>query len=249
MIFGKFIGAKYEIRDGNLVRFMETKELAVPVIDPESMTDDMVKKAVDNFFENGDIGESMMGIISVMPSKKSPVDQIQDKIDNLFAGGNLWRKQIEQNKEKSVAHGWDYGLGVPMNIKPKFENVCEGLVNDDELEDFEEETEGALRDIESKFMDMYEAVLVSYQNYKGATAGLKNKDGKETEEDRVLSNFEAFSEDYLDHLKEVVEFISESVKETGCVVCRAIVHDAIAHRARELELAGRLIRKVSAQLT
>jgi len=242
---GQFFKSSYKIDDGGIVKFMTTESMDVPVVNPDNLAEEAAKKAVDNFFTSGSLGENLLGIMSVVSTKRTPLSETQERLDKLFEGGTLWRKHINKNRDKAVIHGWDYDLGVPMDIHPRFENVCEGLVSEDDLKDFEEETTSALMDLENNLVDIYENALVSYQNYKGIVAGMKID--SDNEESLVLSGFEAFAEDYLDHMKEITKFVSEETKKEGCVTCMAFVHDEIARRSRELELAGRLIRKVSAQ--
>ena len=77
---------------------------------------------------------------------------------------------------------------------------------------------------------------------------IKTNDVVDEDAAQHLSQFEEFYSDYISYLEEVSGRVSRAIGEArngGCVLCAAIVHDEVAGRYKDMNLAARFVRKVS----
>jgi hypothetical protein len=230
---GEFFSARYKNRDGVVV-FKGIESLDVSVISE----DDVVRGGVDSFLDGSSLSDSLRSLINLRnEDADSLVDRTRHALDKLFAGGKVWRKYIEENKELIGSFSWDASYGsLKVNMRPMF-----GL---DEGGDREDVTE-ALVALEGRLATVLVETNNAFQKY------VEVSNVRDEGSDEVMSRFESFAGDYIDYLGDVNGFLSRAVVEShdGCVTCSSIVYDEIFKRFRELDLGGRFVRKVSAQFT
>jgi len=227
---------------GGYVELGEKKELDIPVV----TTDSLAKKAVDSFFGGDSLSEGIKGlVVTSLIQRQAPLEELRTKLNSLFSSGMLWRGFVRDNPTKMAQFAFDPAYGSPkIESKVKFEDLYDGLTEDDELEGHRGEVTEALSDIAERLDRLVTSVKQAFKKYKSNLVSDKDK-----EESAVLGHFESFSDDYIKDLERVSDFVSESVhkSETDCVACLAFVHDEVSKRVIELELGERLIRKVSAR--
>jgi len=238
---GKVFAVDYVVGHGH-VKFGNKKELSVPTINQ----DNIAKKAVDSFFDGNSLAEGLKGLASSSFVKQpTPLEEVSTKLDILFSGGMLWRGFVKDNPSQMAQFAFDPKFGTPkIEVEAKFDQLYDGMTEDEELEANREEVVASLTKVSERLNKLFAKVRESYKAYKNNLPSDKTED-----ESAVLKHFESFSEDYIEDLERVFEFVSESVQdsESNCVACLAFVHDEVAKRVTELELGERLIRKVSTE--
>jgi len=232
---GQFFSANYTNRDG-VIRFGKVDELDVNAVTEESI----VASAVDNFFEGESLAEGLKGLMDLRQGiDESPIAKTRESLSRLFGGGRLWRRYVDEHSERVSNFAWDADYGsLKIDVRPIFSDRGSDVIED------EQEVMSALINLERRLVESLNKTTEIYKAYQEET-----KDLRSDEADQVLSRFESFASDYIDHLTEVSNFASNAVRRgrDGNVSCAAITHDEIAARFKELELGGRFVRKVSSQ--
>lgn len=238
---GEFFKIGFKNKNG-IVQLGEASHLDVKVISEDEVT----AKAVDDYFNGKSLADSLRSIVNLQEriENGSPFERAKTSLAVLFSGGQIWRKYLSENMERIGLFAWDAELGnLKLDVQPMFGNILEG---ESESGDVAEVT-NSLMVLENKLFECLNKVRKSFKKYQSRTVGARDENSDET-----MVRFESFSGDYLDHLSEIAEFVSGSIKELNdgsCVVCAALVHDEVAKRYKDLELGGRFIRKVSNQFT
>ena len=242
---GIFYSVGYNIDNSERVNFDDIDEMSVPLITEK----DVRRNAVNSFFESDDsLKEAVAGMMRDLFVKgsapKTSLEKITESMSLLFESGNMWRRYVDDNRPVLAQIAFDPSLGSPrIETKPCFENILDGSMEGD-MEGVREEVGSALSKLEGRLTRLYENTADSIENYEKVASGERDQ-----EADQLLGRFEEFSSDYLDYLGKVGGFVSESISKnsSGCVACGALVHDEVAKRVVDLELGGRLIRKISAE--
>jgi hypothetical protein len=232
---GQFFESQYKIADGNVVSFSDVQELNI-----RSSAQEMTSRAVQGFYEGQSLG--LLGLTNVLGySGSDPVQEAQANYDRLFSGGGLWRKHLADNKEVISRYGWDADYGtLEAFIEPLFGDVYREGSNADS-EEYRESVNQNLSSLEMRLAKMLNLAKQAFERYRK-----KIDIAHDEESDGVLSQFEAFAEDYMAHLAEVGAAISEAVANgrEGCVACSALAYDEVAKRMKNLELGRRFICKI-----
>lgn len=237
---GQFFKVDFKNNDG-VVELGRVSPVDVSVLSE----DEVVSRGIDSFFEGGSMADSLRGMVSV-PRRlsESPLAKMESRLAVLFAGGQIWRTYIGENRERIGSFAWDAGYGtLKIDVRPVFKD----LLGEDEPS---EDARGAVRDelgnLERRLNRQLAEVKADFERYQERTADLHDEESDET-----MARFESFAADYIDHLTEIAGFVSSVVRESkdGCIACAAFVHDEVAKRFKELDLGGRFVRKVSAQLS
>jgi len=238
---GQFFKVAFENKDGVVV-LGESKTIDVSVLSE----DELASMAVDKYFDGGSLAESLREIVKLRrnPIAESPLEKVEQSLLKLFSGGQIWRKHISEKREQVGRFAWDANFGkLEIDIRPVFGE----LIDEDELdEDSREQVVESLLALEGRLHSRLTSVQEAYEKYQRETS-----DMRDDEADSLLSQFESFAMNYIDHLAEISSFVSRSVQESneGCIICAAFVHDEVAKRFKELELGGRFVRKISSQFT
>jgi len=245
---GIFYSVGYSIDNTERVSFDDIEEMNVPLITEK----DVRKKALGSFFDgSGDelkeaVGGMMLDLFAKDKTPKTPLEKVTEQMVHLFDEGSAWRSYVEDNREVLTRIAFDTSLGSPrIDTKPCFEEILDGSMEGD-LEGFREDVSIALSKLEGRVVRLYESTVDCINEYKEVASGESDQEAAQ-----LLGRFDDFCSDYLEHLGKVGGFVSESISKnrSGCVMCGALVHDEIAKRVVDLELGGRLIRKVSTDFT
>lgn len=239
---GDFFSAKYVFGKDGVVRFMQSESLSVPTLDRDDISGDVVS----DYLRDGSLTEGLREVVMAsLRSNKSPFERTKEATGVLFSGGSMWRKQIDENREKYTKMCFDGSIGsTKLDTKPVFENLYNGEVSEDDLGEHRGDVMKALAQVEGRLTRLSVQTEDEFEKYQQKAGG--NRDG---DADQILARFEGFARDYLDHLSSVGGFVSESIRnsKTGCVACAAYVHDEVARRIQDLELGGRLIQRLAAE--
>jgi hypothetical protein len=239
---GEFISTKYVLGKNGALLLSQQETLSVPI----SEESDMAGDALSTFYKDGSLVEGLREVVMAsMYSNKTPFERTKEAIGVLFSGGSLWRKQVSENKEKYTKMVFDGSMGSSqIDSKPVFEKLYNGEVSEEELPEHRKEVLTALAQIEGRLSRLNIQTEEAFEKCQQKMSGHRDGDA-----DQILSRFEGFARDYLDHLSEVGGFVSESIRngKTGCVACAAMVHDEVAKRAIDLELGGRLIQRLATE--
>jgi len=203
---------------------------------------DVVTKGVEGFFQGGSLSEGLRGVINLRKShKESLLEKTQQALSVLLSGGKVWRDRLAQNKENISSFAWDAEFGDLKIDMPVFGEMLEA---DDVGDDILKQVIEGLMVLEQRLFRRLNQVKIAYEDYQQQTL-----DMRDDERDEVMSQFESFTSDYIDHLSEIANFVSEAVLEShgNCVDCSVLVHDEVAKVYKELELGGRFVRKIAAQ--
>jgi hypothetical protein len=238
---GGFFSVKYANKDG-VVLLKESKALDVGTVSEN----EIASSGIDQFFDGKSLAESLRDLVNIreIEASDSAVSRVRDALSKLFAGGQIWRKHVEEHKQRIGAFAWDADYGsVKIDVRPVFGDIADGSETEF-TEDLRGEILTELLSLERRLYESLARTKDAFEAYYGQTSGMHDEETGET-----LVRFEGFASDYIDHLTEVTDFVSSSVcrGEGGEIVCAAIVYDEVALRFKELELGGRFIRKVSAQ--
>lgn len=239
--FGEFYSAQYNMYEDNAVRFSNAEKMDVPL----QTTKGLQESAIEDFFEGGSLVTSMVSLLGVPRNEEqAPIQIVQNELETLFDGGGVWRMYVAENREKFSRLAFDPKYGSPMiDVEPKFQDIYEG--SEEAMEERRGEVLTALNKLEGRLSRLFTVTSESFTKFKKATDG-----NRDQEADQLLSQYESFSDDYLEHLGRVGGYVSESIGKgkSGCVACSALVYDHVVQKATELELGGRLIQKVSTEL-
>jgi hypothetical protein len=236
---GTFYSAGYKIRDG-AVKFSAPTVMDVDVLSEENLP----AKAVDDFFESGSVSSKLRGLVQMhKPVEPGLLGEAQSELDVLFSGGKLWKRIMEEHKDKISGYGWDVKYGkLDVGVHPAFLEVLTG--DDSEIsEDIADEIQMGLTDLEVRLLDQLNSVTEAVEIYQVKTSGMTGD-----EAGQVLSQFEGFASDYIEYLEAVSGRVSRAISEMndgGCALCAALVHDEVAQRYKDMDLAGRFVRKIS----
>jgi hypothetical protein len=237
---GQFFKVGFKNNDG-VIELGEASPVDVNVLSE----DEVVSKGVDSFFEGGSMADSLRGMVrSTKTVSESPLAKMESRLAVLFAGGQIWRTYIGENRERIGAFAWDAGYGsLKIDVRPVFNAMLE---DGDPDEDMREPVREELMNLERRLHRHLSEVKADFERYQENTADMRDDEADET-----MARFEAFAADYIDHLTEIADFMSSAVRESneGCIACAAFVHDEVAKRFKELDLGGRFVRKVSAQFS
>ncbi len=238
---GVFYSVGYMINNENHVRLKRPEPMDVSMMAPEEVS----RTVVDDFFDGKSLRESVGRMVKqAIRKKKTEFEIVQENLSELL-GASVWTEYLDENRSRMTAVAFDASLGSPIiESKPKFMQVYEG--QDEGTEGQRDEIIMALSKLESRLSRLYVVVAEGFDEYETIAGG-----DRDQEADQLLGQFEAFAEDYLMHLGKVGGFISESIgrRAPSCAACAALVYDRIAERVVDLELGGRLIRKISAEFT
>jgi hypothetical protein len=239
----KFLSAKYSIGDGFVINFGEPKMLDVKLVSEE----DIVSNSVQSFLDGKSLHEGLKGLVGLVGSDPgSAFSEMLNRLKMLFSKGGLWRNSLKGREEEVGGFAWDADYG-DLNIfsDPIFEHLYEGDTDVD-LEEYRDDVRDRLINLESRIVKILGLATGAFEEFRHKASAVRDY-----ESDSVLSQFDAFSEDYLSHLSDVGTVVSEAVRDSGdgCVQCSALVHDEVVKRMKELELGGRFIRKTSALFT
>ena len=236
---GKFFRAAFSNNDG-IVSFGSIIPIDVTVLSENSV----VSQGVDTFLEGGSLADGLRGAVSISAGHdKSLMQQTHDELNRLFSGGQIWRSYVSEHKDRVQSFSWDADYGaLDLGIEPMYAGLLEG---DDADNEDRKSVIASLLHLERRLSECLSGVESAYGKYQESTTGTRDD-----ETDEILSKFESFAFDYIEHLVCVSKFVSGAITEgkEGCILCTALVHDEIANRFQELELGGRFVRKVSAQL-
>jgi len=239
---GDFVSIKYVLGKDGVVRFMQSESLSVPMIDGDDISGDVVS----GYLRDGSLTEGLREVVMAsLRSNKSPFERTKEATGVLFSGGSLWRKQVNENREKYAKMVFDGSMGsTKLDTRPMFGSVYSENTTEEELEGHRGDVMKALAQIEGRLTRLSVQTEEEFEKYQQKAGG--NRDG---DADQILSRFEGFARDYLDHLSTVGGFVSENIRggKSGCVACAAYVHDEVARRMQDLELGGRLIQRLAAE--
>lgn len=237
---GKFFDTVYDVKDG-LVKFGSVKLLSMEEIPASEAVSGLVEDVMDAMGDEKVLKESISGLVS-MASGRSKVEETKSELKRLFSGGGVWRKMLEDNRDVYTKYGWDYRFGKPIMLKPRFEDIYE--IDEVGLEEHRNRVMAGLKKVETHLGDFLDRASRNSRSVSRKTVGIRNE-----EDDKILSQIDSFSSDYVKHLAEIKQYVNSAARkaESGCVLCAAIIHDEIAKRFNNLELGERVIRKVSAQ--
>ena len=236
---GIFHSANYVIDDG-IVRLGKPKRISVETLSE----DDVVSRGVDAFTEGTMLADSMRGLMSLHPAlTSSPLEQVRESLGQLFSRGRIWKKVIHEHKLQIGEYAWDADYGnLELTIRPLFGELFEE--DDDEIDDgVRDVVVENLISLEGRLGEMLSRVHESHDSLTSSNTEMRDED-----DDAILSQFDSYATDYMEHLGEVVESVSAAirmVRDGGCVLCGAKVHDEIALRYRDFDLGGRFVRKVA----
>lgn len=240
---GIFYSVGYGIDNRNRVSYDEIEELHVPVMTEEDMT----TRSIDHFSEDSSLKDLMSNMIfrkfSERKAEKSPMEITVESLDMISSVGAPWIGYIEENRIALSKEAFDPKYGSPkIEVSSKFNSLIE---SDEELDnDDVESVMIALSKLEGRISRMHEIVSESVDKYSEAVAS-----GSDQEADQLLERFDDFCSNFIEYVEMVGGFVSESISRigSGYAKCGALAHDAIADRIVDMELASRLIRKVSAE--
>lgn len=234
---GIFFSAKYGVKDEKIL-LSNVQQIEINVM----TEDELVNNGIDKFYDSSSLLQNLRMLVDMRLDES--VDRARGDLNVLFSHGEIWRKYVRENEDQIGAYAWDAGLGsLDLGVSQKFEDICGGEVADDDLESRREEVLDSLVGLESRLHRRYLKAKEAFEEFHRST------DMRDPEADEVLSRFEAFAENYLDHLLEMSNYASKAVVEgrDGCVVCSAMIHDSFAKHFRDIELGGRFVQKVSSE--
>ena len=233
---GVFSSVGYGIGDDGTVSLFKPKTMKVKLMSEG----DVVSSGVNGFYNGDGIGEAMLGLMRMGNSDGGALEKLKSRLDRLFSGGQIWKKEVEKNREALGEYAWDARYGKITGFHPKFG----GLEESDDLSEVAGEVISELVRIEKKLGEMSSAVQEAYVFQRDRTSV-----GRDVNVENEVACYESFASDYIKYLDEVLGFVSQSIKEAnggGCVLCAAMVHDEISACFSDLDLVGRLVRKVAA---
>lgn len=240
---GEFFDSRYKIGANNSVRFSRTEKVDVPLMEDG----DLSGEALQSFFSGKSMVESMRHMLrSSFTRERTPLEMMEEGIKVLFSKGDFWRTYVRENREAVTKVAFHPSLGSPsIETKPKFGNLYREGVDDATLESCRSDVLAALAKVENRLSRLHAKTTDVYEEYQRIASGMRNEEAAQ-----VLGRYEAFTEDYLEHLAKVGGFVSESIRagREGCVACSALVHDEVAAQITEIELGGRLAQRVAAEL-
>jgi len=238
---GAFYSVNYVLNDG-IVKFRNPRKVDISVLSE----DDIVARGVDSFSDEGTLAESLRGMMSLRNMGiTSPLGQVSQDLGRLFSGGRIWKKVIHEHRQRIGQFAWDADYGkLEVSIRPMFTSFLEsGDLDEEDADNIRGNILESLSKLEGKIGELLSRVQDSYESLVAGNVQMRSD-----EDDSVRSQFESFASDYIDHMGDVMEAVSGAISEmrdTGCVLCGAKVHDEVARRYRDFDLGGRFVRKVS----
>ena len=239
---GDFFTVRYDFNHGD-VKLGEPTPLDIDVV----VESDIATKGVTEFFENGSIAEGLRGCLDMATTTLnqealSPMVKAERRLSFLFSENHEWVKILRSKADQlsSMLEGEDYG-GVELDIHPVFEGMTEEL-----NEDWRDIVTEELVNVERRCRELLTKLDNLFEDYKEVSPGVMLKDEMAM---RVLM-FEGFTFDYLDNMWGIVNYISETIKESkqGCVACAAMIHDEIAKKSKEIGLGAKFVHAVLSQI-
>lgn len=235
---GQFFSASYVIEDG-VVSLGKVTSMNVGVMNE----DEIVKKGVDDFFESGSLASGLRSIAGMdgdQTNSMSPMERATKDMERLFKEQRHWQQVIADNRDKVLSEMEDSDELSIENIAPVFEEEYKEL-----SEEWREIVTAELVDMDEAIHSELASIEKEYETYQaGNETSLRGE-----REDEMLSLFEAFASDFIEHFSEVARYVSGAVVESrkSCVTCAAMVHDEIATKLGEMAIAGRFVRQMLSQ--
>lgn len=233
---GQFFNVKYRFEDSEIV-FFDASSLKVDVMSEEDVT----SRAVDDFY-SGDLGKALRGLVEMRSGiDLPPVVMMERRLGSLFGAQRHWQRYLSSHRERFASY---VGEGAE-RMDSEFAALHNGTLREEDLEQHRREVMESLLGMEKKFSALLGSTEEAIKQFHRSSDAISRGDDVET-----MAQYEAFSSDYLDHLSDVCDLISETVaKDNGCVACAALVHDQLAQRFEDFWISGQFVRKVAEAYT
>jgi hypothetical protein len=234
---GKFYEAKFENRNGK-IKFSEIKNINVPIYDSEEVVDKLIEGVIDGLF-NKDM-QSVRPLLNDLVGKVaiSPSVTLESAIDfsEKLMRESPWMKYFLTHRDKiaGIVHE-DSEF-----YEPKYGRLISGEVREDDLEVYSAAVGDDLKNLLVVLNDVAIKAKDALEKINDRQPQLMRVD-----DDISMGNLKKFAEDFNEEVWNALSVGKQVNSSSDCVLCKAVVHDALAVRLNDYSTVGRMLEKVT----
>ena len=246
---GEYFSARFEDIEGR-IKLELPERLDVPVLD-KSNTKELTRQyslgAVDAILA-GNQAESRERLAALVKLQESAEEKVESLTSAVFNHVNdrsrFWRDVYAGQKEAIEEQMRGFVDTLAENkIDPKYYPLYDGTIPEEKFESYRDAISMDLAIVSERLEKIHSGAESAYIPYAEAVANIV----RTPDEDDVLKQFDAFSEDYFHDLHALREYVAFGLKNEECVMCLGQIHDAIAESLTDYEVAGSFVKMMASQ--
>lgn len=246
---GRYFRCRYEDKDGQIT-FGLSESLDVPIIDTSNSKEFIHRyamSAVDAILSGNkeESRERLLGLIGMEESAAAfeSVD-LADLVRGLLKANRPWRQAFSEKRVAIREHLKDIISSIDnKQMETKYVGLYDGSIPEEKFGNYASIVAGDL----SVLADRYESVQTRAESafYPFTEAVAESQDGRSQEDEEVLQQFAAFSEDFIEDIHELREHLAFAQESEPCVMCLGQIYDAMAEALTDYDIAGSFVERMA----
>ena len=246
---GRYFRAPYEDVGGD-IKILLPEQIDVPLVD-EGNAIDFIKQyaisTVDAILSDNkeETRERILSLLSLHESVEDERD-VADEVVKLLSSNREWRSLYSEQRSEIAEQISDLlGAIRDRQIDPKYSPLYNGTIPEEKFENYREVVTSGLSLVADKLEKIQTVAESAFYPFCEAIEGAD----KTSEEERTISKFVSFSEDFIEDIQSLREHVAFAINNEKCVMCIAQVHDAVAESLYDFDVVGSFIEKMASNFS
>lgn len=243
---GQYFRVKYEDINGE-IHLTESEKLDVSVVDGNSLPsyiDKFSYGVVDSILSSSkeEAKEGVLDLIALHEMANGQDEDLYTIINGLLRSDRPWHNTYESQIEGIRGQVGDILESISSEkVEPKFVALYDGSIPEEKFPSYYDSVVSALSDVAERLGQIASKTDSAYLPFVESVSSVSRTE----EEDKVLGQFTAFADDFLEDLSIIRDHVAFALKNEGCVMCLGQIHDALAESLTEYEVAGAFIERMA----